>query len=309
YDEHYFRFCSEFGFEAFPCMETIKTFALEEDMNPFSRVMESHQKCECGNARILSYLSENYRYPYSFSELVYISQILQAEAIEYGVEHFRRNRGRCMGAIYWQLNDCWPGPSWASIDYGGNYKALQFRAGHFFAKTLLSAKKSAKVLTLNISHEGVESFDGKVKLSVCDNFFNIKFSKDYLVSVDRLSSKDIDTIDLNPYIDDFETYVAIELYDKDNNLISQNSTIFVKPKYYNYQNPTVTIQKSSDNNSIIVKSDCYTRGVYLSASGIDFSENFFDIVSAEGVRIPIRNEIENVIVDEINILAVNYIGK
>ena len=79
--------------------------------------------------------------PTSFETLLYASQLLQAEAIRYGVEHFRRNRNddRCMGAIYWQLNDNWPVASWASIDYFGRWKALHYYAARFFAPVMLLA--------------------------------------------------------------------------------------------------------------------------------------------------------------------------
>src|SRR5699024_8150821 len=124
FGNHYFRFCSEFGFQSFPCMKTIDSFTLEEDRNIFSRVMESHQKNDSANGKMLYYLSENFRCPSALEQTVYISQILQGMAVRYGVEHWRRNRGRCMGALYWQVNDNWPAPSWSSIDYFGRWKAL-----------------------------------------------------------------------------------------------------------------------------------------------------------------------------------------
>lgn len=108
YRNHYFRFLSEFGFQSFPCFKTVENFTAEKDGNPFGRVMELHQRSPFANGKILSYLSQTYLYPYNFENLLYASQLLQAEAIKYAVEHLRRNRGRCMGALYWQLNDCWP---------------------------------------------------------------------------------------------------------------------------------------------------------------------------------------------------------
>ena len=117
YRSHYFRFCSEFGFQSFPERKTIDTFALPQDCNIFSPVMESHQKNGTANGKILYYISENFRYPKDFDSLVYVSQVLQGIAIKAGVDHWRANRGRCMGALYWQLNDNWPVASWASIDY------------------------------------------------------------------------------------------------------------------------------------------------------------------------------------------------
>ena len=100
-------------------METVRSFTEEEDRNIFSYVMEMHQRNAGANGKIMQYLSATYRYPADFETLLYTSQLLQADAIRYGVEHLRRNRDgdRCMGAVYWQLNDIWPVASWSSIDY------------------------------------------------------------------------------------------------------------------------------------------------------------------------------------------------
>ena len=124
YRKFRFRYLSEFGFQSFPCLKTVESFTLPEDRNIFSRVMEMHQRNCAANGKILNYLSATYLYPKDFDSLLYTSQLLQADAIRYGVEHFRRHRGRCMGAVVWQLNDIWPVASWASVDYYGRWKAL-----------------------------------------------------------------------------------------------------------------------------------------------------------------------------------------
>lgn len=133
YQKYYFRYCSEFGFQSFPGMKTVKTYTREEDRNIFSPVMECHQKNDSANGKIMFYLAETFRNPKDFESLLYDSQILQAIAIKSGVEHWRRNRGRCMGALYWQVNDNWPVASWSSIDYYGRWKALHYYARNFFA--------------------------------------------------------------------------------------------------------------------------------------------------------------------------------
>ena len=147
YREHCFRYLSEFGFQSFPCLETIKSFTLPQDRNVFSRVMERHQRNEGANGKILQYLSMTYLYPTRFETLLYASQLLQADAVRYGVEHFRRNRSddRCMGAVYWQLNDIWPVASWASIDYYGRWKALQYAAARFFAPVMISCEEVCEI--------------------------------------------------------------------------------------------------------------------------------------------------------------------
>ena len=103
YRNYYFRYLSEFGFQSFPAVKTIEQFTAPEDRNIFSYVMEKHQKNAGANGKILQYMSQMYLYPESLELLVYVSQLLQAEAIRYGVEHFRRNRGRCMGCVYLSL--------------------------------------------------------------------------------------------------------------------------------------------------------------------------------------------------------------
>ncbi len=141
YRKFHFRYLSEFGFQSFPSVKTIETFTLPEDRNIYSYVMEKHQRNASANGKISNYMSQTYLYPTSFDMTVYASQLLQAQAIRYGVEHFRRWRGRCMGTVIWQLNDCWPVASWSSIDYYGRWKALHYYAKRFFAPVLLSCEE------------------------------------------------------------------------------------------------------------------------------------------------------------------------
>ena len=153
YRKYYFRFCSEFGFQSFPGIKTVQAFADVKDFNIFSRVMESHQKNESANGKMLYYLSENFRYPSRFEDILYVSQVLQGMSIQYGTEHWRRNRGRCMGAIYWQFNDVWPAPSWSSVDYFGRWKALQYMACRFFAPVTASITTEDNRVCLYIENE------------------------------------------------------------------------------------------------------------------------------------------------------------
>lgn len=143
YTNHFFRFCSEFGFQSFPNYKTVESYTLPEDRNIFSHVMESHQKNASANGKLLYYISENFRCPKDFHSMLYVTQILQAMAIKSGVEHWRRNRGRCMGTLYWQLNDNWPVASWSGIDYYGRWKPLQYAAKRFYAPAAGSIVRTA----------------------------------------------------------------------------------------------------------------------------------------------------------------------
>ena len=127
------RFVSEFGFQSYPSMEVVRRFAEPEDMNIASPVMESHQKNEGGNARIAETMFRYYRFPESFEDFVWLSQVQQGEALRTAVDAWRALRPTCQGAVIWQLNDTWPVCSWSLLDHGGGWKASAHMAKGFFA--------------------------------------------------------------------------------------------------------------------------------------------------------------------------------
>lgn len=139
YERWAFRFVSEFGMQSYSSPATNATFCPPGDANVFGPVMECHQKNRAGNQIILDYVSRRYRFPKSQDDLIYLSQLNQAYCMQAGVEHYRRLMPRCMGALYWQLNDCWPVASWSSIEFTGRWKALHYVARRFFAPAAVSA--------------------------------------------------------------------------------------------------------------------------------------------------------------------------
>lgn len=139
YEERRFRFCSEFGMQSYSSPEVTGTFCPPDEWNIFSPAMENHQKNVGGNATIFDYVSRQYRFPKDYPSLAYLSQLNQLHCLKTGVEHFRRCQPHTMGALYWQLNDCWPVFSWSSLEFGGKPKALHYGARRFFAPALVSA--------------------------------------------------------------------------------------------------------------------------------------------------------------------------
>lgn len=281
YRNHKFRFCSEYGFEAYPSYKTIKEFCeFEEDLNCFSRVMENHQKCKNGNAKILTYLADHYRYPLSFETLVYASQLLQADAIRYGVEHFRRLRGYCMGSLYWQFNDCWPVASWSSIDSNLRYKALHYAAKKFYAPVALGLFLEGSLLSVNISNETMEDFEGEIHVYRADAGLREIFALTEKCSVKSLTSSDVFSlsVDLEGKYDEF---VAVDLYDKNGNFISRQTQMFSAPKHFEWRKPSIAVdfRDIEGGVEISVSSDVFTKGVYIDFENKDLvlSDNFFDI--------------------------------
>lgn len=291
YKNFYFRFCSEFGFEAFPSIKTLKTCCEKEDLNPFSYVMESHQKCKSGNTKLLTYMADNYLYPKDMEGIIYISQLLQGDAIKYGVEHWRRFRGRCMGAIFWQLNDCWPGPSWASRDYYGCWKAMHYMARRFFAPVLLSAHKDEYSIVLNVSNETVNKFNGIIKYKIISNSSEVIFEGKIEAEVDRLSSKDAITLEVQKYIEGFERerVFMFSLEDGDGNIISEDSLLFTKPKHFKFLDPDIknVVVEEKDKFILEITAENYAKGVCIDFEGFDciLSDNYFDMLGKKKVTI------------------------
>ena len=288
YRKHRFRFCSEFGFESFPSIKTIKAFCPPEAMNPFSEIMESHQKCRGGNTKILTYLADTYLYATDFEKLIYASQLIQADAIRYGVEYFRRIRGCCMGSLYWQIHDCWPVASWSSIDYFGRYKALHYAAKKFYSPVLMSLNDEVGEVTINISNETMNTASGKIKYGVYDNDFNELMMGECDYETDKLSAKDIITVDTSEFINRHDVFFVAKMIGNDGSRMTQTA-LFTKPKHYAWKKPNISVSatKQGDKVAFSVSSDCYARGVEIDFENIDLvlSDNYFDIVDGEPITV------------------------
>ncbi|EFM12517.1 glycoside hydrolase family 2 immunoglobulin domain protein beta-sandwich [Paenibacillus curdlanolyticus YK9] len=284
----YPRFMSEFGLQSFPSMKTIDTFALPEDRNIFSYVMEDHQKHPDGLAPMVHYISQYFKLPSGFEQFPYVSQLIQAEGVRYGVEHWRRNRGRCMGATYWQLNDSWPVASWASIDYYGRWKALHYAAKRFFAPVLVSAFEEGAAAELHVSNEQLGSVDGTLAWSLRDRQSAIVASGEVKVNAKALSSASIVSLDLTAYLDTLEKkrshYLAYALI-ADGETVSSNATIFVPAKHFELLPATLTsiVEDRGETFEIQLRASAFAMFVELELSEADgvFSDNYFHLSAGE----------------------------
>ena len=293
YRKTYFRYLSEFGFQSFPCLKTVESFTLPKDRNVFSRIMEMHQRNHSANGAIIGYLSETFLYPNDFDTMLFASQLLQAEAIRYGVEHYRRHRGRCMGTLFWQLNDIWPVASWSSIDYFGRFKALQYAAKRFFNPIMISCEESGETTSrydvnmeqgyydysttarLNVTNETTEPVKGIVKWRLMDNRSDVLYSGETSVCVKELSSLWLDLIDFCK-TDVNNNYLYYEFV-VDGVTVSYGTTIFTAPKYFNFIDPKLSY--SISGNEITVVSQAYAKYVEITSPDCDLilSDNYFDM--------------------------------
>lgn len=309
YRKFFFRYASEFGFQSFPCLKSVKQFTLPDDRNIFSRVMERHQRNQAANGKILSYLSQTFRYPNSFDDLLYASQLMQAEAIRYGVEHWRRNRGRCMGAIIWQLNDIWPVASWASIDYYGRWKALHYAAKRFFAPVMISAEEEGelsqnpkineyhpapleKSFRLNVCNETLRDVTGEVVWALRTPDGAIVRQNQQTLTIPAMSAKWLDKVDcadasLTGHYVSFAFVV-------DNVAVSEGTCIFCAPKHFEFVDPRLTVETRGD--TLLVTSHAYAKQVWLESEDADLllDDNAFDMNRGSKVVRVLRGSAEKV---------------
>ena len=296
YRNYLFSYVSEFGFQSFPCMETIASFTLPEDRNIFSYIMEKHQRNATANGRIVTYLSQNYLYPATLDKLVYASQLLQAQAMQYGVEHWRRNRGRCMGAVIWQLNDCWPVASWAGIDYFGRWKALQYYARRFFAPVLVSCHEEGlvnqedisvntehidprKTARLNVSNETMEAFAGRIDWSLRRPDASVIEEGSFDVAVPALDALWLPEQDFTKY-GPYDCYYAYRLTDRAGHTVGEGSVLFCAPKHFRFQDPGLTVRLEGDE--AVVTASAYARSVEIQCGpDVLLEDNYFDMNGGE----------------------------
>ncbi|MFP3090936.1 glycoside hydrolase family 2 protein [Treponema sp. TIM-1] len=295
YRNYFFRYASEFGFQSFPFPKTVETYTLPGDRNIFSYVMEKHQRNNAANGKIMNYLYQTFLYPTDFEVLIYATQLLQAEAIKYGVEHFRRNRGRCMGAIYWQLNDCWPVASWASLDYYFRWKPLHYFARRFFEPVMISCQEEGiltqdtnvntqrrdieKSFRLSVANETREEKKLRAAWEIRDKTAKILKEGTAPVTVGPLSSVWLDKVAV-PELALYDEYLSFHLFQGEK-ILSEGTVIFSLPKHFHYLDPHLSYRIAGDR--IVVTAEAYAKSVEILNENEDLvlSDNYFDMNAGE----------------------------
>ena len=290
------RFMTEYGFQSFPEMRTIHSFANKpEDFDIRSTVMQAHQKNKGGNERILTYLLREYREPKDFASFVYLSQVQQAEIIKIGAEHMRRQRPRTMGSLYWQLNDCWPVASWASIDYYGRWKALQYYARRFFDDVLISPYLHDDQVDVYVVSDKQQPLSGKIRVRVLDFTGKTLLDQTQEVQVPALSSAiylKLAKADLAAKGDLHGSFLVADL-EVGGKPVSRNLIFFdvthalqlpVAPKIES------SLNKVDGGYSITLHTAALARNVYVSFGDLDVqtSDNYFDLLPGEPITVTLK---------------------
>jgi beta-mannosidase len=296
YTKQFPRFMTEYGFQSFAEMRTIRAYAHNpEDFDIRSIVMQAHQKNKGGNERILTYMLREYREPKDFASFVYLSQVQQAEIIKIGAEHLRRNRPRIMGSLYWQLNDCWPVASWASIDYYGRWKALQYYARRFYDDVLISPFLNDDKVDVYVVSDKLQPLSGTIHMRLLDFSGTSLLDQTKDIQIPAQSSAIYFSVDKAALVAKGDPRKSFAVFDLEigGKRVSRNLVFFdithdldlpVAPKI------ETNVTQDGKDSVVTLKSAQLARNVYISFGDLDVqtSDNYFDLLPSEPATILLK---------------------
>lgn len=282
YADNIGRFMSEYGFQSFPGLETVRKYALPEDYDIESPVMRHHQRSSIGNVTIKEYMDKYYRTPTSFEKFLYVGQVLQAFGIQYAIEAHRCAMPYNMGSLVWQLNDCWPVASWSSSDYFHRWKALQYQIKNSFEPVLICSLTKNDSTFITIVSDKLKPIHGDLEMKVCNFSGKTLYEKKLEVNiapnaVTHVIKDKTANFSLHPE----ETYMLLKFMGSDET-IPAKTHFFSKPKDMKLTKPDIkiSIEKHGKNFLIHLKTDVLAKNVYLSSENQegDLTENYFDLL-------------------------------
>lgn len=297
---HIPRFMSEYGFQSFPDIHTVRRFANTSQWNINSLTMQSHQKSITrGNAAIKTYMERYYKEPKDFQAFLYMSQVLQAEGMKTGMEAHRRAMPFCMGTLYWQLNDCWPGPSWSGIDYYGRWKALHYFVKKAFNPVLLSMVKEKEKVVIWLVNDEWKDGDVQLQMELMDMTGKVRWRESRAIRMKANNSTvaySIDTAALLKGADGSGVILYSKLV-KNNQTVTDNVFYFVHPRQLQLPRVDIStdIQQAGDGTvNIRLEAGGLARNVCLSLENDDqshFSDNYFDLLPGRAINIQVRTKL------------------
>lgn len=303
YEKNLARFVSEYGFQSYPEMNTIKKYAAPEDMNLHSEVMLSHQRCmsderrdkEYGNRLITTYMERYFETPKDFESYVYLSQVQQAFGVKMAIESHRRNMPYCMGSLFWQIDDCWPVASWSSIDYFGKWKALQYYAVREYSQTIVSPVIKDDKIEVFIVNDKPGEIKAELELKLYD-FSGKELSRRTVpVTIKSTSSAVYFTADKDEVLgnnDETKTFVLAQVK-VNGSLLTENILFFVYPKDLELEKPKITmnLEKNSEGYLVELTADKFAKDVCLSTDEDGFfTDNYFDLIPGISKKFELKTD-------------------
>jgi beta-mannosidase len=278
------RFCSEFGLEAMPSIKAIRSFTDSKELSIKEPAVRRHQKSTAGNEKMQFYMLSKYRSPAAFDDFVYLSQLIQAESIRMATEGWRRQRGRCNGALFWQYNDCWPTASWSCVDYMKQFKALQYRARYFNSMLCLSMEFKKGAVAIYGINDYATPVQGILQLRFV-GFDGTRISESSVqVTLSAIESKLLAILNLSEQLKGHpkkNAAIVVTFFDESGSPLFRQNALLVPDKKAGLQKPVIAKDVTIEDTTatLTLRSDTYARYVCVEADGIEepFTDNYFDL--------------------------------
>jgi len=297
YATHIGRFMSEYGFQSFPELKTVKQYATPEDYDIYSEVMKSHQRSSIGNGTIEYYMLQDYKKPKNFESFLYVNHVLQAEGIKFALEGHRRASPFCMGSLVWQINDCWPVASWSSTDYYQRWKALQYFAKKGFEPVLVSPYTTSDSLKVDIINDKLTEIKAQLVLRVVDFDGKEIWKEGKEVTIPANSSNTFfgtKTADLLKNVQANKQLLVVELIE--NNAVISSNTLYFKPiKDVLLPKPEVKFEINATDGGfeISLTTDKLAKNLYMTIGDEEgfFSDNYFDLLPGQAIKVKLETKL------------------
>ena len=287
------RFMSEFGFQSFPSADVMKFINQTDNIQIDTKAIRSHQKHHRGFELIDLYIGRDYLIPDNDEDYIFLSQLVQARGMRIGIEAHRRAKPYNMGTLYWQLNDCWPGISWSSIDHFGNWKALHYEAKDAFENVLISFERHNDRVNVYIVNDLITSLDESLEMKLIDFDGNVLWSASKQIKVPSSSSNLVNSFSIDSGLTSKWNQVLLQV-----NFGNSTSTyFFVKPKELALKNNEIEfdVEKVNEGYLISMSSISLQKGVMLSTTAKGhFSDNYFDLYPNEIKQVLFKTEASSV---------------
>lgn len=290
------RFMSEYGFQSFPEYQSVLKYTIPEDHDIYSEVMTSHQRSSIGNKTIEEYMLYDYKAPKDFKSYLYISQLLQARGVKMAIEAHRRHRDKCMGSLYWQLNDCWPVASWSSIDYYGKWKALHYTVKEAFNPFLISHEVQDNKMNFYLISDQLADTQGQLNIELLDFNGQVLGQWNKTVSVKGNQANQVYKIPMSVFTKAGslnKLLIKAEFRSENSTPLAQNYIYFVAPKALDLCDPGISysITTHADHYAVTIKTTRLAKNIFVSShlTG-NFSKNYFDLLPGDEITITIAKE-------------------
>lgn len=306
-------FLSEFGFQSWPVPQTVAAFTEAADRDSvYSPVMRMHERSgrgylgstedgTIGTNRLLDVVRMYFREPKDFTSTLWLSQITQAYGIEYAAQLWRREMPRSMGCVFWQYNDIWPGTSWASVDSFGRWKALHYRARHFYAPLLVSGTTDAAngTASLWVTSDQLQDTTGTLRWQLTDLTGSPLATGSQPVAIPARKSQLARELKLSEMLGKPTPPASVLLWvalECGGETVSQNLLTFAKPKELELMDPQLklTVTGSATHWTATLTATHPALWAWLELTGTEarFSDNFIHLQPGVPVKIEVTTDRE-----------------